>query len=326
MRLAFAIPWHDTGRWLWQYLPTDQYAADLLLCAPPAGKKRLPAYIGELLTLWRSRPNLAQYDVVFAWELRCAVAVALLRKCLPVVRRPVFVPVGPILKGKLLHALPLLRWLLADADRVVCFSRIECDRYAELLRLPRERFLFLPTPWRGDEAISDTEGGYILALGQSNRDYATLLKAVAGTDLPVVIVAGDESALGGVVPTPNVTVKYRTGHEETERLIHEATLHCIPLHDTDFSAGQTVLLRAMACGKAVVVSDTAGVRDYVESGTAEKVPPGDSDALRVALTALWNDAPRRRAMGALAAQTVRSEFGFPRFAQRLAAIAEELDG
>jgi glycosyltransferase involved in cell wall biosynthesis len=218
-----------------------------------------------------------------------------------------------------------VRLLLRDAEKIICFSRQECDDYAKLLRLPRERFLFLPTPWLATETISMDDDGYILALGQSNRDYRTLLEAVRGTELPIVIVAGDVSALDGVVPSPNVCVKYNTGHQETIDLIARASLHCIPLHPSEYSAGQTVLLRAMARGKAVVVSDTPGIRDYVRSGeTAVLVPPCDATRLREELTRLWNDVSERKRIGKQAASAVREEFGFERFTLSLAEIAEKI--
>jgi len=280
-------------------------------------------YVGEFLELVRRRENLDRFDVVFAWEMRCALAVALRR--LMGQRRAQFVPVGPILKGRLRHALPLVRWLLADAARIVCFSSAECDAYAMLLRLPRERFIFLPTPWRDDEVETERDDGYILALGRSARDYPTLLRAVRGTDLPVLLVADGPAALGSESVPPNVCVRYKTGEAETEDLIAGATLHCIPLRSVGYSAGQTVLLRAMAKGKAVVVTDTPGVRDYVGNGkTAIFVPPSDEAALRDALCRLWHDREERRRIGQNAARRVREEFGFGRFANRLAAIAEEL--
>jgi glycosyltransferase involved in cell wall biosynthesis len=133
--------------------------------------------------------------------------------------------------------------------------------------------------------------------------------------------------LGEVPVPPNVTIHYNTGHQQTIDLIANATLHCIPLYPTDFSAGQTVLLRAMARGKAVVVTETPGIRDYVRDGeNAVLVPPGDAEALRSALTRLWNDAGERQRIGTSAAQTVRREFGFENFTTKLATIAREITG
>lgn len=320
IRLAFVIPWRDYERWLWAFLPKG-FSGDLIYAAaeprPGITTPKSRPYIGEFLFLGQRRVDWNAYDVIFAWELRSALATALHRR-LSGKRRARFIAVGPILKGPVLKVLPIVRWLLSDAERIICFSSSECDDNSRLLNLPRERFVFLPTPWRGDNEETDRDDGFILALGQSNRDYATLIQAVRGTDLPVVIVAGNPSALGGEEPPPNVTVRYNTDPAETEALIAGATMHCIPLHAEGFSSGQTVLLRAMARGKATVVSDTPGIQDYVlHNETSVLVPPGDVEAMRTALLRLWNNPAERNRLAKSAAKMVREEFGFPRFTERL---------
>lgn len=319
-RLAFVIPWRDEGQWLWEFLPKG-FRGDLIYAAAETRQgvspQKLPPYLGEFLFLGQRQIDWNAYDVIFAWELRSALATALHRR-LSGKRRARFIAVGPILKGPVRKALPIVRWLLSDAERIVCFSSDECEEYSQLLRLPRERFTFLPTPWRGDEEETERDDGFVLALGQSNRDYGTLMRAVRDTNLPVVIVAVNSSALGGEEPSPNVTVLYNTNLVETEDLIAGATMHCIPLHAEGFSSGQTVLLRAMARGKATIVSDTPGIRDYVQNNeTSVLVPPGDVEALRSALLRLWSDPAERQRLGKSASKRVREDFSFPRFTERL---------
>lgn len=321
LRLAFVVPWRETGHWVWSHLPSAKYDAEVIAVAPH--RPGIP-YLGEFLELLKRRDEVSRFDVVFAWELRCAVAIALLRR-LRGDRHTAWVSVGPILKGPLLLVLPFLRWLLADAARIVCFSSAECGAYARSLRLPRDRFDFIPTPWQADETAGDRDGGFILALGRSARDFPTLLRAVRGTDLKVVVVTDRPQTLGGEPIPDNVSIRYNTEPAETEELIATATVHCVPLRAVPYSAGQTVLLRAMAKGKSVVITDTLGTRDYVVNNrTAILVPPGDEAALRVALCRLWSDATERRRIGRNASHWVREEFGFRRFAERLAAIAEEV--
>ncbi|WP_395140121.1 glycosyltransferase family 4 protein [Armatimonas sp.] len=322
MRLAFAIPWRDRGSWLFEHLP-EGYTGDLLFAAPEPNAdltpraSKLPPYLAEFFCLLGRGYKLAHYDVVFAWELRCTLAVLLLRR-LQRTRTPVIV-VGPILKGAARTLLPLIRPLLADATKIVCFSSAERDAYAELLKLPAERFVFFPTPWAAPSDVPEpTEGGFALALGQSNRDYATLFRAVEGLVIPVTVVAADDTPFGGVPPPPNVTVHFNTDHHTTNALIASATLHLIPLHPTGFSSGQTVLLRAMAAKKACIVSRIPGVTDYIdENQTAVLVPPHDEGALRDALTQLWEDTQERQRLGENAARAAQERFGFAGFVKHL---------
>ena len=323
------VPWWETGRWVWQYLPENGLDADLLTAAPEAGsfweRYRLPPYVSEFRQLARRHPHLENYDVLFGWELRASVAISLLRKMRPANRRAKLVAVGPILKGPLLNALPLVRWLLKDAARIVCFSRVECETQAARLNLPRERFVFVPTFWDTSETLPGTEGDFILAVGHSGRDYPTLLEAVRGTGLPLIICAREPSDLGESKIPSNVSVHFRTGSDETNALVARAAFHVVPLRDTNYSAGQSVLLRAMAAGKTVVVSDTASIRDYVQDNeTAVLVPPGDMEALRAALLRLWGDADTRKRIGRNAAESVRTEFSAAQFAARMLEIAKEL--
>ncbi len=332
MKLAFVIPWaeREGQRWAAGSLP-EGVEGDLIFASPdrtahglPGSK--LPPYLAEWVCLLARKPDFSPYDVVFTWELRSALATALLLRKLPRGKRPRLVVVGPIFKGAVLRALPLLRPLLAQAERIVCFSKSELEIQAALLKLPPEKFLFWPTPYIQDEESPEpTDCGFVLALGQSNRDYGTLLRAIDGTGIPLTVVAGDESALGGVAPGPNVTVKYNTAHHETMALIASASFHVVPLHDAGFSSGQTVLLRAMFSEKACIVSDTPGVRDYVKEGqTALLVPPGDVEALRAALIRLWEDTELRETLGENARREAEAEFGLAGFALRCAALAKSL--
>ncbi|MBC8101280.1 MAG: glycosyltransferase family 4 protein [Cytophagales bacterium] len=287
----------------------------------------LPPYLSELWHLARHYPRLENYDVIFCWELRTTLAIALLRKFRAANQGTKFVSVGPILKGPVLRVLPLVRWLMEGAGRIVCFSRAECETQAQLLRLPRERFVFAPAPW---QTIPVTAGGsgdgdYLLAVGHSARDYPTLLEAVRTTDLPVILCVRGTSDLGRAVVPPHVRVRRRTGSDETNSLVARARLVVVPLRDTEYSAGQSVLLRAMAAGKAVVVTETAGIRDYVQDGrTAILVPPGDVAALRAAILRLWNDAAERERIGGAATRAVEEKNGFSPFAAQMVRLAGDL--
>lgn len=324
------VPWQESGQWLWEHLPGNGISGDILCAAPKPGSfldkyKILPPYLREFWHLSAGKVALEEYDVVFAWELRTAITVALLRKMRSKNKRFRFVVVGPILKGQVLRVLPLIGWLLRSAERIVCFSRAECETQARLLRLPRSKFVFVPTAWKNEEIASVPEQGYVLALGHSGRDYPTLLEAVRETDLPLILAIKDLADLRGVPLPPGVTVRYRTEQRETETLVAGAAFLVLPLQDANYSAGQSVLLRAMSAGKAVIVSDTAGIRDYVENGeTAVLVPPGDTQALRAALLHLWDNADERQRIGSDAALSQRENFSFSCLTKKLVRVAEEI--
>ena len=65
--------------------------------------------------------------------------------------------------------------------------------------------------------------------------------------------------------------------DETDVLLRDSTFWVVPLKPVRYASGQSVLLQGMARGKAVVITDGPGVRDYVRDGeTAVLVPPNDA--------------------------------------------------
>ncbi len=78
--------------------------------------------------------------------------------------------------------------------------------------------------------------------------------------------------------------------------------------------GVTVL-DAMACGKAIIGSDTAGNPLVVEPGVNGLiVPEGDPHALAEALLELASDKQRMQAMGVASRQLIETKYGWPQVA------------
>src|SRR5438132_962294 len=81
-------------------------------------------------------------------------------------------------------------------------------------------------------------------------------------------------------------------------LYRRARLVVVPLIETDFQAGITTVLEAMAMGKAIITTATAGRSEVIIDGeTGMLVPPGDAPALREAIERLLNDPGERQRLG-----------------------------
>ena len=119
-----------------------------------------------------------------------------------------------------------------------------------------------------------------------------------------------------VAPRTGVRV-HRLGPRDPE-LLHlrqQADLLCLPSHG---DAAPWAVLEAMACGTPVVGADVGGIKDLIggeEAGVT--VPVGDRPALGAALTALLDDAPRRRALGAAARARCEARYDATRQARLL---------
>ena len=115
-------------------------------------------------------------------------------------------------------------------------------------------------------------------------------KAVEDIKIKLIVVT-EKTYLKGIQIPKNVEIQSNVYWGKLDRLIYFSKFVIIPLYKTSFSAGQSVLLRAMAMGKAVIVTKTGGTIDYVDDGnTGIFVEPGNIDNMRDAINFLLSFA------------------------------------
>lgn len=168
------------------------------------------------------------------------------------------------LAGKLYHR--YIRYVVTSKyiDRFICFAKEECDYYAKLFGMDKNKFMFVPLGIKVAN-VSLGDDGTVFATGRSNRDYDFLLEVVQEGRYDTVI-ACDNYKKGHT--TSNVKILDDChGGEMLERM---ARCHCvaIPLADLNVSSGQLVVLQAMALGKPVVCTKSNGIKDYVVDGVS----------------------------------------------------------
>ncbi len=214
----------------------------------------------------------------------------------------------------------LIRWarLAGLVDRYVVY----CERQAEFVRddlgVPAERVVVSTVhgrhrllraaesqPTRRPPERRPT----ICSAGLERRDYPTLMDAVDGLDVDVVIAAASpwskrsDSSAGHAIPD-NVTIR-RLDLFELRALYAASSFVVMPLFEVDFQAGITTILEAMSMERAIVCTRTAGQIDTIVDGeTGVYVEPGDAAALRAAI-----EEPARRSRPDRAAGSQRSAMG-----------------
>lgn len=152
----------------------------------------------------------------------------------------------------------------------------------------------------------------ICAVGIEARDYPTLMRAVAGLEVDVVIAAASPwshqaDSSKALAPPPNVVIN-RDLELDVRQLYADSAFVVMPLVDVDRPAGSTTILEAMAMGKAVICSRARGQQDLVVDGvTGMYVPPGDVGALREAIAYLLAHPSEAERMGAAGRQRVEGE-------------------
>ena len=173
------------------------------------------------------------------------------------------------------------------------------------------------------QAAPDRPGGPVLAVGDDvSRDYPTLLQAAAGLGRGVVIRT--RLAVGPL--PPGVTVLDQPLPMPAYRdLLASAAVVVLPLHPCDTPGGVSALVQAMATGKALVVSASPGIAEYVRDGEdGLVVPPHDPDALRAALRRLLDDDALRLRLGAAARRSAEARFSYEAWAGQLQAVLDEI--
>lgn len=251
-------------------------------------------------------------------------------------RRPRHVMIGHRLsptKKVLFHRLLRLR---AGIDRVVVYASQQRDVAVAKLGYRPDQVTLVPFMadtafWRPDGLeVPVRQRPMIASAGQELRDYPTLIEAVRGLDVDLVVAAASpwskrtDSSAGLDIPG-NVTVT-KLDHFALRQLYAEATLVVVPLQETDFQAGITTILEAMSMGLPVICTRTTGQTDTIVDGeTGRYVPPGNVAALRDAIGALLEDRSAAARIGAAAREWSVTNADVERYAARLAALVRDTD-
>lgn len=286
-----------------------------------------PDDLGPVRQAFRLLRRRRDHDVVVTMGPRPSIAYGLLCGLLGLPSRQILTEI--FLDAPRPASLPwrlkngLLRWIVRRSLGILTNSSPEVDYLARRLGLPREQLRFVPMhttivhPER-----SPQNDGYVLSMGRTLRDLATLFRAAPQFAAPLVVVAGRNDPLPSAPPA-NVQVfrdiPLSAGHDKLRR----AAVVAIPLLPAERSTGQVVLFEAMALGKPVVATRAAGTVDYIRDGeNGLLVEPGDAAALAQAVNRILKDPGLAEKLVCAGLEDSRTVLDLERHAERkLAAIA-----
>jgi glycosyltransferase involved in cell wall biosynthesis len=117
-----------------------------------------------------------------------------------------------------------------------------------------------------------------------------------------------------------VSLLGRLDRDRVASVMNACAVYCVPSYGEPFGLGA---LEAMACGKPVVATDAGGVRHLVDEAGGRRVPPGDADALAVAVGEMLTDPQLRRRMGRHNRRVIEDHYAWPRVIGRLEDIYRE---
>ena len=274
--------------------------------------------MGLLARLWHpeSLVLLNSSDIVVATTNNQGMALALLRRLGRLEARVLFIPMGVLPAGasplrravtrRLLRGVSLAP--LSRAEETYLVGALGPDQDVAYLPFGVDDKFWTPPPEGG------SNGGYVLSIGNDpRRDYATLAAAWRPEYPPLKIVTRLP------VPASDGTVEVVAGDwnrqilsdAEVRELFRGALFVVLPLTDTIQPSGQSACLQAMACGKAVVISDIAGLFDrgaLADGETCVLAPPGSVADLGNRIEGLLGDGGRAQAIGRRARKAVEEHF------------------
>jgi glycosyltransferase involved in cell wall biosynthesis len=322
----------------------------------------LARHAGAPLALaWAAFTRRHAYDVIYTDNEKVGLPLALLLALGQLLdlgrrgpRRPRYVMLTHYLtpaKKRIWFRLGIAR----AVDALLVHSTAQYELATRELGVPAERVLRVPyfadeRFWRAPAAAATPVPAarpMICSLGLEFRDYTTLLAAVRDLDVDVRISAGSHwsrhSAFDGSPELPpNVAVQSFSDAAPRD-LYAAARFVVVPLRDVNNQAGITVILEAMAMGKAVIVTRNSGQTDVIRDwrpgaevpgflrapGIAETlgqlptgcyVAPGDVAALRQAIAHLLEHPELAETLGRNGRRVVEEYFGLDAFARRFAAV------
>lgn len=220
----------------------------------------------------------------------------------------------------------MARIFLRYVNRFVVHSRGEIDTLNRWFGIPRDKITFVPLQ-RAPIVLTASEESadpFIVAMGSANRDYATLIRAVDGLPLRLVLIASPRSLAGLDIPG-NVEVINGLTAQECRILAQRARINIVPLADVATASGQVTIVEALRMGRPLVATRGVGSVDYIDDGqNAVLVEAGDVAGLRQAITRLWTDPVLREALSRNALTYAEANLSDETAARAMAAILDRL--
>jgi glycosyltransferase involved in cell wall biosynthesis len=320
--------------------------------------RRLKKYFGMAwLQAWLAFRARGRYDAIVTDGEHIGIPLALLLKLTR--SRIAHITIGHRLTAS--KKRPFLKWLkvYSHISCIAVHSRRQYELAIDDLGIPASRLALIPYQvdtsfWQQPNDIA--EAAQICSAGLEFRDYPTLVRAVEGLNVKVVIGAASHwskrrnTAASETLPS-NVQVS-SFNYEALRDVYARSSIVVVPLDDIDFQAGVTTILEAMAMGKPVIVTHSSGqtdvvedrrlatrgsevrlrphsvVRDLAESAgwalepTGFYVPPDDPAALRRAIEHLLDRPDVRQQLGAAARKTAERFLTVDQFAQRVVELVD----
>jgi glycosyltransferase involved in cell wall biosynthesis len=204
------------------------------------------------------------------------------------------------------------RFVLSHVDMAIVHSRMEVDQNTKIFPGLHTQFRYVPWGTNidsrqqllGDARFAPGGENVIVTAGRSERDYGTLFRAMDGVDAGLRVICDYLKEKPSEALSARITLLSDCYGDAYLRELVDATLVVVPVAAGQISAGQMVLIQSMGLGKAIIVTDTPTIRDYVtDRHDAWLVPMGDAAAMQGAILHLLQNPQECERLGRNARDT-----------------------
>lgn len=281
--------------------------------------------------------KIRKYDIVFSGS---SLMIVFLAKVIFRFRKPKFAWYNTFFTNLLKrNKAGLKNWIIRKSinslDAIVCPSSAQKD-FLIKEGFKKEKIFFIPTGVDVDfiiskqKALLDYKGEkYILAVGRDmGRDYKTLIEVVRGLNIKLKIAALPRNFEKSVLENLPVNIEF-LGFVPFGRLVEiykNAEFVVISTKkENDFDgsdcSGHSVMLDAMASGKAIVASCRSTIIDYITDGQEGiLVEPENIEKFLEAIKKLLDNPQLAKEMGARSREKSVKSLSTEIFAKNLAEI------
>lgn len=222
-------------------------------------------------------------------------------------------------------------WLFSGIDRILCHSSLETSRYDRLFPSASGKFVYIPYGlhihgYNDPAPFLNPATHPALSAGRSGRDYPLLFKVFSKAGYPLKVICDTQNALANCDPAPNIEVLHDCFDACYSQALRQAGMVIVPLAVDDISAGQMVLIQAMAFHKPLIVTNTPTIMDYLEHEVnALLVEPGNEASLRAAVDRLHADPDLARRLAENGFQTYLKRHSMGAFVGNIVAATRDIE-
>lgn len=217
-----------------------------------------------------------RYDRVVLWFSASGYLLGILNLLRPAHKRPklIWVSFAPTPKSSGLTGLIrelILKYAIKGNDLLICHARTLVDSLHNRFPEFRDKIVFVPwgIPQRAIDkrlaAAKQPDEGYIFSGGRTNRDFDTVMEALQHLNIPAKLELDNQTKLQSHV-SDQIEIYRDLPTNQFFNMMGGSKAVVISLENPSVASGLMVMRDAQLMKKPVVISNTAGMSDYIKDG------------------------------------------------------------